>query len=349
MAKIKIEIGSEKRFIDFVSRIKNQKTAIISHIDLDGLAAAKMVNQVVKADIIKFVEYEQLNENLVKELIKHKIKKVIFTDLYIKFFDFVKSLEKFADVLILDHHLSPDTNSDKTVFIKCEQGYSAGYLCYYLFSKIKNIEKIDWLVACSCISDFAHIKTKEWLENIFKKYGDTLEYERDYVRKSGKFWDLQYEISLGLIFFKGKDMKKMFDGIGEKFGDIGSLKKYSHAIKKDIEDVLKDFSKNKEAFNNGWFYEIHPKFLISSIVSTILSGREVHKTFVIIKEEEKLFRISVRRQDKKVDCDKLLKKILAGLKDADGGGHVAAAGGRFMKKDLSEVRKRLGLNGNKKL
>lgn len=341
---MELEIGNEKKLFDFIENIKNEKVALISHIDLDGMTAAKVINCVVGAEEIKFVEYEELNKNLVEELRNKGFKKIIFTDLYIKDDGFMNALEKFADILILDHHLAPDWNSNKTVFIKGEEGFSAGYLCYSLLSKIKNLEELDWLVACSCISDFCHIKPKDWLEKIFRKYGDRLEYEGTYVRKSGKFWDLQYNISMALIYFKqNKEMKRAYDALGKDFGDIGILNKYSKEVKEEIDLVVNEFKNKKEEIKEGYFFEANPKFAINSIVSSILSGTDIHKIFVIIQPEIDFFRVSVRRQDKEFDCNSFLQTLLKDLPDADGGGHVAAAGGHFMKKDLPEFRKRLEL------
>ena len=128
---MKLEIGSEKRFFEFISKLgeKNkEKIALISHVDLDGIVSAKIVNKVIEADILKFLDYTELNKNLIKELKKEKVTKVIFTDLLIKDKDFIKELEKISNILIIDHHISKDWNSEKTGFIRVEAGYSCGYL-----------------------------------------------------------------------------------------------------------------------------------------------------------------------------------------------------------------------------
>jgi len=339
-----LEIGDEKRLLDFVSNIKKEKVALISHIDLDGLTAAKITSEIINFDIIKFIEYEELNESLVEELRKKGITKIVFTDIYIKDKKFMENLESFANVLIMDHHLSPDWNSEKTVFIKGEDGYSAGYLCYYLFSKMKNLEKWNWLVACSCISDYCHVKPKEWLTKTMEKYGDKLEYVGHYVRQTGKFWGLQFAISLALIYFKqNKEMKKAYDSIKEGFGDIGILNEYADQIKREIDRMVKEFEDKKEEIEEGYFFEDNPKFSINSMVSSILSGTDIHKMFVIIAPEEDFYRVSIRRQDGKIDCSAFLQNILKNLGGADGGGHAKAAGGHFAKKDMPEIRRRLGL------
>ena len=199
---MKLEIGSEKRFFDFIKNLNEKdKIGLISHTDLDGIVAAKVINMVIKADIVKFLSYSELNMELIKEIKKNKINKVIFSDLYIENLDFIKELEKFASILILDHHVAKtDLNSDKTIFIKGEEGYCAGYLCYELFSKLQDIEKIDWLVVCASISDFCNVKNSEWIKKVYEKYGEKftdgmrrLGFDESDLGKS-KFYDLQWKL-----------------------------------------------------------------------------------------------------------------------------------------------------------
>ena len=343
---MKLEIGSEDKFKEFIRNIGESDVALISHSDLDGITCPKIVSEVVNLKEIFFVNYVDINETLVEKLKEKKIEKIIFTDIYIKDASFLKKLEEFAEILIIDHHLSKDWNSEKTVFIKGEEGYSAGYLCYYLFSKIKNVEKWDWLVACSCISDYCHVKPKTWLSKVMKKYGDDLENWEIYVKKSGVFWDLQYKLSLALIYFSN-GLKKVYNSIGENFGDIGDLGKHANDVQKEIDRIISKFKSEREEFDQGYLFEFDSKFFVKSIVASILSGTEANKTFVIIEAQNDIYKLSIRRQDKRVNCDEFFKKLLEGFEGADGGGHVPAAGGHFMKKDLGEFRRRLSLKSQK--
>lgn len=343
-----LEAGSEQDFFEYVGNLgEKDKIALITHTDLDGLTAGVMVDRVVDADIVKLLGYTDLHDGLVDELREAGVNKVITTDLFIKDPGFVKKLESFAEVLILDHHpFREDWNSDKTVFIKVEDGYCAGYLCYKLFSRIKSLEKLDWLVACSCVSDYCFFKTEDWLTEVFEKYGDVFEISGDYVRKSGKFWDLQYKLSLAMIYFRD-DLKKVFDSIGEDFGNIGDLGKHADEVESEIRKFVKIFDEKGEEFERGYLYEFDPKFAVGSIVSNILSNKERDKFFVIVRPDkhDESYHVSVRRQDKKESSDKFLVDLLGGLEGADGGGHDAAAGGHFLKKDLGEIKRRLGVKG----
>ena len=345
-----LDIGTEKRFLEFVDNLSDEDNiALISHTDVDGITAAFVANQFLDADLIKFVNYEDLNENLINVLKASKINKVVFTDLFLKSESFIGDLEEFADVLILDHHLAQkDWNSKRTVFIKGEDGYCAAYLCYYLFSKVKNMEEIDWLVACASVADYCHVKPAKWLSIIYEKYGDKLENVGLYVRTSGKIWDLQEKISYAIIYFKKGKLNEVFNQLGTSFGDIGNLGEHADQVGKEVERLVELFNKEREVFNGGYLFEFNPKYDCGSIVGTIVSAKEPHKAYVTMRydSDRKMYRVSARRQDKTVNMADFLNKLLEGFEGADAGGHVPAAGGSFPKKYIEEFRNRLGVKSH---
>lgn len=346
---MKFEIGDEKRFLDFIKGINdNDKVALISHTDLDGITAARVANEVIGADIVTFVNYEELAQPLVDELRSAGVTKIIFTDLFIGKAEFLHALEDFAHILIIDHHLSQkDWNSNRTVFLKSEDGYCAGYLCYRLFSHLQSLEALDWLVACACVADYCHIKTAEWLSRVYAGYGDVFEQKGLYVRTEGPLWDLQETLSLAIIYWKDRKrgLNTVFSSIGKKYGDIGPLKEHAADVKKEINRLVELYKKERISFPGGYFFLFTPRFPCGSMVSTIVSAQEVDKIVITARPDPELdyYHVSVRRQDKKQSMNDFLKKLLEGLEDSDGGGHVPAAGGHFLKKDLSEVEKRLGI------
>ena len=69
MEKIEFLAGTENRFKEFVKSIKpSDKIALISHTDHDGIAAAKIVSYVLPYSLLKFVDYEDINNSLIDEL-----------------------------------------------------------------------------------------------------------------------------------------------------------------------------------------------------------------------------------------------------------------------------------------
>lgn len=342
MDEIKFLAGSEKKFLDFVKNIKKKdKVVLISHTDLDGITSAKVVDNAINVDIIKLVNYDDINEKLVLELKNKKVTKVIMTDLAIDEPKIVKNISKFADVLVIDHHLfNKDFNSDKITFVNI-QGNCAAYICYLLFSKIKNIEEIDWLVACACIADWQYFNNQGFMDKVFNKHDDKFEIINNEIRKSGEFWDLQWNLSLALIYFKD-NLMKVYNAIGNKFGEVGNLREHAKVVNDNINESLRKFEDEKEVFGDIYFWELkNSKFGVKSIVSTF-AGLKHRDHFVLIsKKEGNKYVISARRQDKKKSVVELLKKATSGLKVSNLGGHIPAGGAIILAKDLDKFKKKL--------
>lgn len=340
MEKIKFLAGTEKRFKEFVANLKSKdKIALISHTDHDGIAAAKVVSKVVKYSLLKFVSYEDINNSLISELKEKKINKVVLTDLSVDDDLYIHELEEFADVLIIDHHVfDKDFNSSKTVFMNA-QGYCATYLAYYLFSQIKNLEKLDWLVACASIADYMYFENAEFMSHVFEKYGELFNADEDKI-KNNKFWDIQSKISLALIYFN-RDLKHVFDNIGNNFGELNGLEKHAEEIENEIDSTIKKFESQKETYGDVYLWEIKSELPIKSIVSNIISSKERDKTFMLLSRKDKYYHISVRRQDKKVNLPEFLEKLLKDFEKSDSGGHIPAAGGHFLVKDIDKLKKKL--------
>lgn len=338
-------VGNERAFSDFVSNLGEEKVAIISHNDLDGISAARIAHEAIDADFIRMLNYDDLNLDLVEILKAEKIEKVIFSDLFIKDPDFLKSLEKFADILIIDHHeINQNYNSSKTVFLNAK-GFCATYLCYYLFSKVKNLENFDWIVDCACLSDWTFEMPREWLEKVHEKYGDKLQLYNEegqtYIKFEGKFHELERDLNFAIIYFKEtKEFRKIFDSIGDKFGDVGGLLEQIMEVRDYFEYSKELFEEERKEINGRFFWEYDPKFSIGSMLSNYLSKKYPHKTIIVAKEKEGALNFSARRQDGREDMNNLLSSLVEGL-DGQAGGHFKASGGSIKIKDREEFMKRL--------
>ena len=115
--------GNEKRFSDFISNLTDKdKIGILTHNDGDGVCSAVIAAKVIgNVDYIKFLDYSpDIIKSLIDELKKRKINKLIILDFVVENdLGSIKEIEKFAEILIIDHHVFvQDINSEKTVFIK---------------------------------------------------------------------------------------------------------------------------------------------------------------------------------------------------------------------------------------
>lgn len=334
--------GDEQKFLNFISGIKKEdRVALVSHTDLDGIAAAKIVNSVVDAFIIKFVNYEDMmNDYIANELKILGINKIILTDLMMKDNIFIKKLEEFAEILLIDHHtFVEDFNSNKTVFINSKE-FCTAYICYYLFMKIRDIEWADWIAACASVSDWLYFRNTEWMKKIFEKYYNNFEIINNEIKREGEFWDMQYNLSLAIIYYRG-NLRKVFDAIGKHFGDIGELGKCVKEVQDEIDYWKDEFEKKKESILDGYFFEFNPKLGIKAILINIISTRYWDKTLIFVTSKGNYYHVSARRQNGEVDLNKLMLELTQGMENTNAGGHFKAAGAVISAENYEEFKRRV--------
>ena len=341
LVKPKWKAGKERAFMKFISNIGTARSILLSHVqDLDGVVSAKAVMEGIHPNTLKFVDYVDLDMQFIEKLRKEKYGKIILSDLYIKNRELIREMEKFADILIIDHHpVQDDYNSKRTVFMNAD-GYSAAYLCYYLFSKIRDLKQLEWLVLSASISDFCYTKGKKWISSTYTKYGDNFQLDRGFARKQGIIWDLVMDLSLAISYFKPKT-ERVYSSIGRNFGDIGDLKKFSDAVRNEINVTMQKFEREKIPFKEGYFFYFECIFPIRSYLSTEISLKMKDKLIIIAEKKGDYVTLSARRQDGKVNLNNLIPKLIKGFENSGAGGHKASVGGNFPAKYLDEFRKRL--------
>lgn len=333
--------GSESRFSQFIQSLSDGKIALLTHTDLDGIAAGKIAAEVIKPDLLDFVDYKDLMPSLIEKLKQEKIETLVLTDLAMNE-EFVAAAEKEFSLLIIDHHQFPrDFNSEKTVYLNAQE-LCAAYICYYLFSKIQNLERFDWLVACACIADWNYRKNQDFMNSVFKKYNDSFEFASDgLIRNSGFLWDLHWSITLAIIYFD-KDPKKIFDYLNS-ITQAQQLSRYSLAVQREIDTAVEKFEKEKIQIKEGYFWENSPIFRITQIISGQISKKHWHETIIIAtpRPQDGIYSLSLRHQDGARDMSKLVQQLVFGFENSSGGGHIMAAGGHVKLQDKEKLIKKI--------
>ncbi|HJX50557.1 MAG TPA: DHH family phosphoesterase [Candidatus Nanoarchaeia archaeon] len=339
---MKYLLGSKEEFWKFVESIsEGDKVGIITHTDLDGIASAIFLEMILNSKDIKinslhFIRYKLgMFNSVLPELEKNNITKVFLTDMYADGTDaegFEKLKEKF-DVFVIDHHPLVDKNAKNV--IKTQSSDCSAFAIYDLGEEIIDKEKWKWLVYATMISEMSH-KNPVNMGVIRKDYPDTNEVNI----LNSPLGEIAKNISSALIYF-GSNIKKIYDLI--KKNDLKEFEKARKIIDSEIENWEKDFKRNAEYYPEKeiYIYYFEPKYDISSIFSTILSMKELDKSFVIIALGKTGLKLSARNQSKKQDMAALLKKGIQGLKDAVAGGHIPAAGGSCLREDLAKFKENL--------
>jgi len=347
---MEIVSGKKENFFKFLDKLnKKDKIAILSHIDLDGITSAIIINEILKSKklkykTIKFINYQPgVFKEIIPELEKKKINKIFIADISVDSdYEGYKELKERFKIFVVDHH--PFENEDIDNMIKTESSDCATFSLFQLtkeyFKEEKiNLEKLKELVCATMICEFSYNK-KENLQYIQSLYPEITP-ENAYENSS--LGDICKKISSTLICFNNKE-KKVFNMVLK--GKLNKMEKYDQIIKKAIDLEIKKFEKEEEFFPEKkiHIYFENSKFKIASTISTILSMKKPDETFVFFSEnlnDLNMIKVSSRNQNGKEEVNLLMKKAIQGLEHATGGGHLKAAGANFMKKDLQKFKENL--------
>lgn len=334
--------GKEKDFFDFLDKLqKKDKIAIITHIDLDGIASAILMYEILKQkkkkiSSLSFITYEEGMFEQAEKNFKKGTNKVFILDInansdYKGFFE----LKKKYDVFLIDHHPS-ELESEN--IIKTKTSDCATFSLFEIAKNKFDLKKWEWLVRATMVAEFSY-KDKNNFEFI-KSHNPNIDIENIFSSEPG---DISNRIYSAIIYFKGKE-KKVFDLVLKK--KMKKINKYHAVIEKEIKEGIKKFKKEAEYFpdKNLYFYYNNPKFSTNSAIATILSVKEPEKSFVFVHDtinKPDFVSVSSRNQSGKEDMNLLMKKGIEGLENAIAGGHVNAAGGKFLKKDLEKFKENI--------
>ncbi|MBW3001967.1 hypothetical protein KY338_02265 [Candidatus Woesearchaeota archaeon] len=346
------------RFKKFITSITpKDRVAVIHHTDPDGVCSGVIISKVVERLRGKKIDL-RINQkgsvhvitpktfNLLKS---KKINKFILTDLGAdENPQYLKKIEKFADVLLIDHHkIYNNLSSKKTVFIKpqlyCKVDparYATAKMCYDLGGLVIDISDLDWLAAVGSIGDIATKPWTAWLNRIFKKY--KLKKYKDLFKT--KFGQCAILIS-SAESFDVKNVKLAFDVLykAKSYKDVlkSRLKNFRKKIDDEIQKFIKQL-KNKAFFDKDIiYYEIKPKYHTKSPLSSILGLKYPHNSVFVVDISRNPVGISGRRSDVKIKINKALEDACRGIPKASAGGHAVSAGATVPKKYYKKFKTRL--------
>jgi single-stranded DNA-specific DHH superfamily exonuclease len=339
-------LGSKEEFWRFVDSVKEEdKVGVITHLDLDGFSSAIFLEEIlnskgIKIDSIFFTGYKLGMFNKILPGLENKgITKVFLTDVYADGTDpeGFEKLKQLSDVFVIDHH--PVINKDAENTIKTEGHDCSAYAIFDLGKEIIDEKKWKILLYATMIAEMSY-KSPENMEFIRKDYPDVTE---DNILDSLP-GELCKNVAGALIYFSSlkKNLKEAYDLLKKQ--DFEELRKYNEEVQKEIDFYLDKIKKEAEHYpeKDLYFYYFNPKFNVTSVVGTLFSNEHKDSSLIVVSDiDDKMMKVSARNQNKRQDMGALLKKGIQGLKDAVGGGHVPAAGGSFLKKDLNKFKENI--------
>jgi len=336
--EIKLLFGRLDSFVSRLSSIDN--IAVIFHTDADGITsgviASKAVERISGKKPALFLtpapSEVTLSKKMIAELKKKKINKVVAVDLNVdQDPESIEKIEKFAELLILDHHtIQNDVNSPKTVMIKPQffskinpSRYCASKLVYDIFSRYAKISDLAWLAIIGIYGDMAENEWPEFISETLEKNGllnghiskagALIVYARSFDEKDGpmKAFD---------EFYRAKSIKEV---LGSKLLD------YEEKIEGEIAQFIKKREELAQFYpeKNLLIYEISPKYNIKSeLVNRLSRDFYPEMTCIVLQKKGKIASIGARNQTGHVSMNDLMIRAAKGIPDSSGGGHIQAAG-----------------------
>ncbi|MEM4262014.1 MAG: DHHA1 domain-containing protein [Candidatus Diapherotrites archaeon] len=343
---------------EFDKNIKNltKKDTIVlcPDLDADGISAGAItyiaLKQIIgKNPIIVIQPYKttQILPSTLKKIKKNKANKLVIVD-----FAFDQSKEnaqstekKFEKIIVIDHHTDYKTKLKKTFIIKPQHitkidpsKYPASKFCYDLFSRHTNLEKISWIASVGLIGDNQLKQWKKFVKKTAKKHNTTItEISKvTSIISATESMKPKKLKELLMLIVKAKNPKEI---IKSKFSA------FERKFKKESNKLLKEFMKKKEVhkkINLIWFEFFSKKNLKSELINRASNEYYPNKTIIVVQDiGNKYLYFSARRQDFKIKMNELLEKAVKNLEKAGAGGHVPAAAGKIMKKDLAKFKNKV--------
>jgi single-stranded DNA-specific DHH superfamily exonuclease len=335
--------GEQKYFFEFLNSLnKKDKVGIISHADLDGISSVIIMDKVLSSKKIKLKGIEFINHGegvlrrIGKKFSAKKINKIFFFDFNVESsYEEFKELEGDFDIFVVDHH--PSTISGNNI-LRTESADCTTFTLFELLKGEYNLDKLKELVCATMLIEYSFKKDINF--NFIKENYPDLPHEEPFNSKLGEISSL---FSSPITYFSGKE-KKAFNLV--KKGKMNRLLKYKKILEKEISSVSEKFLKEAEFFpeKNLYFYYSPLKFGGSSIIVSALSSKEPEKTFIFvsdINDKPGFVKVSSRNSSGNQDMNLLMKKSIESLENSTGGGHVAAAGASFLKKDLAKFKENI--------
>lgn len=333
------------------------RIAVIHHTDPDGITSGVLMYKLIERLRGKQPELRHnqpgtlhgFTKKTLKLLQEKKINKVITTDITVEEnYENWKKIEKFAKILIIDHHPLKYEKTEQTIIVKPQlftkdvipSKYCAAKLVYDIASRLVNMTDLDWLAAIGVITDITTDCWEDFLTKVFKKYNfvkgenwfDSLLGKAGNVMSSAECYD---ESIVYKIFNIVYNAKTPFDIINSE------LKQYQEVIQKEINYWVSNFDKKAKIQEDIIYYEINPKYNVKSSVSTILGLKNPNKTIFVVSKEKNNFLISARRSDYKKNMGEILKKATEKIPNSTAGGHIPAAGATVPLEHYNEFKKKL--------
>jgi len=323
-----ITFQEAKQFLENIT--SQDKVAVIHHDDGDGFCSGILYYDWCKN---KNTEVKQFTYNIRKSSLKdfdlEKFNKIIVCDLAPDFMAEELELIKDKQVLYADHH--PRSNpipKEILELVTVDQGYIPSSRTAGELTGLK-----PWLSLIGTVTDAGDLypENQDFINKHLKQTNMTLdEFKQNITSVTTNF----------LVFFD-KNPDKAFDILQKisSIEEIKNLKQYSEPVEEEVQKFVEEYETKKEKLGSVNYYYFNPHFSVKVPVAGIISQRNDDAyIFASPKNNGENISFSARNTDQKINMADMLRAGVEGLEDGKAGGHVPAAGGMILAKDIDKFK-----------
>jgi len=344
--KVKLKQVAEVReeIAKFLEIKKPQRIAIVADNDPDGMTAALQVKKFLDKNnhdtIIFFYDhYTRTSIRFLDLFVSFNPQKTIFIDLAD---DLVSEcLEAIGHYtkkfLIVDHHKASGVKNAEFEFkVVKPWDFSAVESAKYPASKMAFdlFHGEHWLCAIGLIGDSASEQWPSVMRNATRKHQASVE---DLTKLSDLIRAVmsQFPEEKQGLFVEFYKAKKPQDVLGSPYF------KYKLEFDKRLAILEIEYARSHEEVPELDLVFFKGRFKLSSTLINKISKSRPGTTFVFFEQPDHHYTASIRRSDFSVDCGALAKFCVKGFDNANGGGHIPAAGATFPNENLEEFKRRV--------
>ncbi|MFH0970767.1 MAG: DHH family phosphoesterase [Candidatus Diapherotrites archaeon] len=367
----RLPLQDRSRLEEAVNFLRNitpeDKVGILYDDDGDGLsAAASVIIGVIRlrGNAPEWVQPFGHSSSFIDDALVRRIKgagltKLISVDRSIeqKPTSFLQEMESVCPILVIDHHkVYNEYSSPRFIVLKPQivwetesSSFPTAILAHTLFSMVVDMRDKDWIPCIGITSDSAYASWKSFVDASAKKWGLNPVKDDPFAAPFGIMSSIiyctqilsSYQLSelLGIITNASHPNELLNSGFRSLVSVIeDEINEWMDRAERELE---------KEEKIELILSSVRPKHAIKSLLINKLSRKYPHYTVIMLQDVANGTRVtlSARRQDFRIPVNDLLEKSIAGLSDANAGGHIPSAGGSIRKEDeslfLANLRKYL--------
>jgi len=345
--------------------LRNKNICLIHDTDADGLSSAYLITKAlewieakVKLEITEVSRALFLSPANIQLIQDNNIEYIFCVDIPLEGSNLMAQYRELTakgiHFVIFDHH-EYTKELENSIYIhpmnligKEQPAYCTAKLVYDTVGKFIDLSKYDWVKAIGMTADLSFLEYAEEVQALHKKYeGKEVEIKNadDYFKKT-KIGECTIKVDLARSMGESRYVYDMFDLFiqAETPEQLIELIGTSEAITEASETVdyyVNNYESLAEKTGDIYWIEIKSKYRLNSPISTTISQKIPNNTLITFQRLGDFYGLSARRQDQVYSMRDLLSRCTEGLKDANGGGHIPASGGRVRVEDFKEFKERV--------